>query len=54
MEFTTFTILVICVAGASWTSYRKGLMNGSEATLEILEEKKLIRVREDGDIEPYK
>ena len=54
MDITTLTILTICVAGASWTGYMQGLKRGSEATLTILEEKKLIRVHEDGDIEPYK
>ena len=54
MDIATLTILIICVAGAKWTGYMEGLKKGSEATLSILEEKKLIRVLEDGDIEPYK
>jgi len=54
MDITTLAIFTFCIAGATWTGYRQGLRNGSEATLTILEEKKLIRVLEDGDIEPYK
>ena len=54
MDIATLTILIICVAGATWTGYMQGLKRGSEATLTILEEKKFIRVLENGDIEPYK
>ena len=54
MELEAFAIFAVCLAGGIWTSYKQGLINGSEATLAILEEQKLIRVRDDGDIEPYK
>ena len=54
MDGTTFVILIVCVAGASLTGYMQGLKRGSEATLTILEEKKLIIVDEDGEITPYK
>ena len=54
MDGVTLIILMVCVAGSTITAYMRGLTKGSEATLAILEEQKLIRVSENGDIEPYK
>ena len=54
MDGVTLVILMVCVGGSTITAYMRGLTKGSEATLTILEEKKLIRVLEDGGIEPYK
>ena len=54
MELATFTIFVFCLAGGMYTSYVEGLKKGSETTLILLEEQKLIKVHEDGEIEPYK
>ena len=47
-------ILMVCVAGSTITAYMRGLTKGSEATLVILEEQKLIRVDKNGEITPYK
>lgn len=54
MDGTTLVILMVCVAGSTITAYMLGLTKGSEATLAILEEQKLIIVDEDGEITPYK
>ena len=53
-EYVHFIIFAFCVLGASYTAYTRGVVVGAEATLDILEAQKVIKVNEDGDIEPYK
>jgi hypothetical protein len=54
MELEAFIIFAVCLAGGIYTSYVEGVKKGSETTLILLEEQKLIKVHEDGEIEPYK
>ena len=49
-----FIIFAFCTAGASYTAYTRGVTVGAEATLDILEAQQVIKVNEDGEIEPYK
>jgi len=49
-----FIIFALCTAGASYTAYTRGVTVGAEATLDILEAQQVIKVNENGEIEPYK
>jgi hypothetical protein len=49
-----FIIFTFCLIGASWTAYHHGVKIGAEILLDMLEEQKVVRVHEDGSVEPYK
>ena len=50
-HFIIFTFCLIC---AAWTAYHLGVKVGAEILLDMLEEQKVVRVCEDGSVEPYK
>ena len=49
-----FIIFAFCVIGATYTGYTRGLTKGAETLLDLLEDQKIIKVAEDGSVEPYK
>ena len=49
-----FIIFAFCLIGAAWTAYHLGVEIGAEILLDMLEDQKVIRVCEDGSVEPYK
>tara|TARA_R110000764_G_scaffold89201_2_gene170612 strand:+ start:621 stop:806 length:186 start_codon:yes stop_codon:yes gene_type:complete len=49
-----FIIFAFCVAGATYTAYTRGVTKGAETLLDLLEDQKIIKVAEDGSVEPYK
>ena len=53
-EIAWFIIFAFCAAGASYTSYMRGVVVGAEQTIDILEASQIIQVNENGEIEPYK
>lgn len=49
--YTTLFIMVFCLMGSIWTSYRAGLREGATQILMVLEEAELIVIDEEGNIE---
>jgi len=49
-----FIIFAFCLTGATWSAYHLGLKVGAELLLDLLEDQKVVRIAEDGSVEPYK
>ena len=49
-----FIIFTFCLIGAAWSAYHLGVKVGAEILLDMLEEQKVVKVCEDGSVEPYK
>lgn len=50
---STLIIFAVCIGGATYTAFVKGVQRGAEECLVILQEQKLIRINEAGEIDPY-
>ena len=46
-------ILVLCISGAIYTSYIRGVYRGVQGCLNILRHNKIIRINKAGEIDPY-
>lgn len=49
-----FIIFTFCLIGGGWTAYHQGVKRGAEILLDMLEDQKVVKVLEDGSVEPYK
>jgi len=49
---TEYIVFGICLIGCGWSCYHEGVKQGTEATINILHDKKIIAYSEKGDIIP--
>jgi len=49
--YTAFFVMVVCIIGSVYTSYRSGVKHGAAQVLMILEDMEFITVDDDGNID---